>query len=240
MATYQTFLHKAEEVAAGTMAFYLEKPKDFAFKAGQTMDVRLLNPPETDGEGNTRTFSIASAPFEPELKFATRMRDTAFKRTLKILAPGAKLEIDGPYGSFTLPRDSTRPIVFLAGGIGITPFAAMARQAAHSQSGHRITLFYSNRRPEDAAFLSELQALAGSDPNFKLIATMTDIAKSKTAWSGETGYIDESLVKKYVLDLNAPIFYLAGPPAMVTAMKDLLFKTGVNEDNIRSEDFAGY
>ena len=76
-------LMRREEVAEGTMAFHFEKPPGFNFKAGQSADVTLTNPPDTDAEGNTRTFSIASPPFENELVFTTRMRDTAFKRSLK-------------------------------------------------------------------------------------------------------------------------------------------------------------
>src|ERR1700688_1019187 len=89
----QTFeLIRREEVAEGTMAFHFEKPSGFNFKAGQFADVTLTNPPETDAEGNTRTFSIASPPFENELVFTTRMRDTAFKRSLKNVPLATEVE----------------------------------------------------------------------------------------------------------------------------------------------------
>lgn len=83
IASYGSKLLSRVEVAEGTMAFHFEKPPHFDFKPGQSADVTLSNPPETDSEGNTRTFSIASSPFENQLMFATRMRDTAFKRSLK-------------------------------------------------------------------------------------------------------------------------------------------------------------
>src|SRR5262249_1543439 len=82
------------EVAEGTMAFHFEKPAKFDFKPGQSVDLTLLNPPETDSEGNVRTFSIASAPFEDQLMFATRMRDTAFKRSLKKVPLGTAVKMD--------------------------------------------------------------------------------------------------------------------------------------------------
>jgi len=100
---------------------------------------------------------------------ATRMRDTAFKRVLKTMPPGAEIKIEGPFGSMTLHRKSTRPAVMLAGGIGITPFRSMLCQAVKADAGPPLLLFYSNRRPEDAAFLAELQELALRCPRFTLV-----------------------------------------------------------------------
>src|ERR1043165_5212195 len=113
MPIYKTTLQKKEEVADGTMAFHFEKPGGFVFKAGQFGDFTLINPVETDTEGNTRGFSLASAPYEDSLMFATRMRDTAFKRVLKTIEPRMELTLDAPYGSFTLHNDASRPAVFL-------------------------------------------------------------------------------------------------------------------------------
>src|SRR5215472_1967123 len=124
-------LNCREQVAEGTMAFHFDKPNGFEFRAGQAIDVTLLDPPETDAEGDIRTFSIASPPFEERLMIATRMRDTAFKRALKSLPLGTAVKIDGPSGSLTLHKNSSKPAIFLAGGIGITPFLSILRQATH-------------------------------------------------------------------------------------------------------------
>ncbi len=128
------------------------------------MNVTLIDPPETDAEGNTRSFSIASAPFEEDLVFATRMRDTAFKRILKSLRLGSEVRISGAFGSFTLHTDASRPAVFLVGGIGITPFRSIILDATRSKLAHKMYLLYSNRRPEDAAFLDELQRIEQDNP----------------------------------------------------------------------------
>jgi ferredoxin-NADP reductase len=168
------------------------------------------------------------------------MRDTAFKRVLGTLTPGSEVKIEGPFGSMTLHRKTTRPAVFLAGGIGITPFRSMLCQAATSPEARRIFLFYSNRRPEDTAFLAELQELAQKRPGFALIPTMTNLVDSKTAWNGEEGYITRDMLAKHVSDLAEPIYYIAGPPALVMAMKDMLSEAGVDENDINSEDFSGY
>jgi len=126
---YESALRRRESVAEGTAAFYFEKPAGFAHQAGQNAVFILVDPPETDSQGPSRTFTIASAPHEPDLMIATRMRDTAFKRVLKSAVPGARVRIDGPGGVMVLHEDAARPAVFLAGGIGVTPFLSMARHA---------------------------------------------------------------------------------------------------------------
>jgi ferredoxin-NADP reductase len=233
-------LMRTEEIAEGTMAFHFTRPPGFEFRPGQSIDMTLVDPPETDGEGNTRAFSIASPPFENQLTVATRMRDSAFKRVLRNASPGLEVKIESPGGSFTLHKNATKPAVFLAGGIGITPFLSMARQAAKEKALQRLYLLYSNRRPEDAAFLDILQELEKSNPNFKLICTMTDMAKSMKEWKGETGIVDKEMLSRHLTSLQGPIYYIAGPPAMVVGVRKVLVDANVDEDDIRTEDFAGY
>lgn len=240
MANYTSKLIERKEIAEGTMAFRFDTPEGFTYKAGQYIETKLINPPETDAEGDDRTFSLASAPRELSLMIATRMRDTAFKRVLKTMPIGTEVSIEGPHGSFTLHNDAAKPAVFLAGGIGITPFMSMSLHAARESLPHQIFLFYSNRRPEDAAFLSELQGLEKENPNYHFIGTMTDMEKSKLPWSGRRGYIDEALLREHLGDTTKPIYYIAGPATMVAAMREVLLKTAVDEDNIRTEEFSGY
>src|SRR5579872_3295551 len=205
-AGFRTKLLSRGSVAEGTMAFHFAKPPGFSFKAGQAADLTLLNPPETDSEGNIRTFSIASPPFEDQLTFATRMRDTAFKRSLKVAPIGTEINIAAPSGSFTLHKNANKPAVFLGGGIGITPFLSIVRQADHDRLPHKLYLFYSNRRPEDAAFLDTLEALETTNPNFRLICTMTEMSKSKEEWNGETVLIDKEMMCKHLTGLQGPIY----------------------------------
>ncbi len=234
----RTRLLGSEEVAAGTRAFRFERPAGFAFEAGQNVLVTLIEPPEVDAHGPSRTFTLASAPHEPELLVATRMRDTAFKRVLAKAPPGTPVEIDGPNGFMVLHEDASRPAVFLAGGIGITPVLAMARDAAHRRLPHRIVLFYGNRRPEDAAFLDELSNI--QNPNYRLIAAMSEAEKSARPWSGERGFIDRAMLQRHLPDLRGPVYYFAGPPAMAMAMQAMLSEAGVGDDDMRSEEFYGY
>ncbi len=229
-----------QEVAERTAAFHFEKPSNWSFKAGQFLDLTLLDPPEIDAEGNTRTFSIASSPGEATLMVATRMRDTAFKRVLSTMPVGSAVKIEGPSGDLTLHNDAKRTAVFLAGGIGITPFRSIVFHAAEKKLAHRILLFYSNRSPEDAPFLDELQALGKANPNYTLIASMTEMTKSHGSWKGETGQIDKAMLSRYLKDAVSPIYYVAGPPEMVKGLHTMINAAGVDDDDIRAEEFAGY
>lgn len=240
MATQIVKLMRMEEIAEGTMAFHFTRPPGFEFRPGQSIDMTLIDPPETDGEGNTRALSIASPPFEDHLTVATRMRDSAFKRVLRNAPPGLEVKIESPGGSFTLHKNATKPAVLLAGGIGITPFLSMVRQAAKDKPSRLLYLFYSNRRSEDAPFLDLLGRLPAENTNFRFIPTMTGMAKSHRQWTGETGVINKEMLLRYVPQPVEPIYYIAGPPAMVTAMRKMVVSAGVDEDDIRTEEFSGY
>lgn len=240
MPIYKVKLKCKQEIAAGTMAFHFEKPAGVFYKAGQSADCTLINPAETDAEGNTRVFSLASAPYEDDLIVATRMRDTAFKRVLKTMEPGTELTLDAPYGSFTLHNNASVPAVFLTGGIGVTPVRSIVLQAIHDNVPHQILVFYSNSRPEDAAFLDDLMKSHATNPNYTFVGTMTQMEKSSREWHGESGFISKAMLLKYIVDLTLPIYYIDGPPAMVTAMRKLLSEAGVDDDNIRTEEFSGY
>lgn len=227
------------DVAQGTTSFYFEKPQGFNYTAGQYINLKLLNAIETDEKGDRRFFSLASAPYQDKLMITSRMRDTAFKRTLSKMQIGEKIDLFGPYGSLVLEQSSD-PVVFLVGGIGITPFLSMILQATHDNLPNKIYLFYSNRRPEDTAFLEELDTCKDKNPNFTLIATMTDMEKSEKSWNGDTGYITKQMLEKYLEDLEQFIYYSAGPPVMVATMKKLLIDAGIDEAKIKTEDFSGY
>ncbi len=244
-ASFEVALKAKKQIAEGTMAFTFEKPEKFKFRAGQHIRMTLIDPPETDGEGNSRFFSVASTPQDKDLVFAMRMRDTAFKRTLGRMQIGDKVLIQiligVPHGAFALHDDAVKsPTVFIVGGIGIVPAYSMIKDATERKLPHKMVLFYSNRRPEDAAYLAELEKLAKQNPNFKLIAIVTEPEKAAKVWRGETGHVDSSLLKKYADDLQSTIYYVSGLPDMVSTMQTLLADLGVNKDNVQAEEFTGF
>ena len=237
---FMTKLKNRKEVAEQTMAFQFDKPSAWTFKAGQFIDITLPNPPENDSEGNKRGFSIASGPKEDFIMVATRLRNTAFKRSLAKVPLGTEVEIEGPFGNLVLHNNASRPAVLLAGGIGITPFRSILVQAAADRLPHRIFLLYSNRRPEDAPFLDELRTVQKKNPNFRMIATMTEMEKSHRPWDGERGLINVGMLSKHLKDVKNAIYYIAGPPSLVKDVHSTLNSFGIDDDDIRTEEFTGY
>jgi len=209
--TYQVRMKTRHQVAADTLAVYFERPTSFSFTAGQFIDVMLLDPPELDSQGTTRAFTLASAPCEDDLMIATRLRDSAFKRVWSRAPLETLVNIEGPFGTFTLPDTMPQPLVFLAGGIGITPFRSMLIQAVHDQRPNRMVLCYANRRPEDAAFLEELQRLQQTIPHFTFVPTMTNLQHSQREWTGETEYCDPTMLRKYITNLEETHYYVVPP-----------------------------
>lgn len=236
---YKTRLKHKQECSDGAMAFYFEKPDGFEFQAGQYVDITLINPSEIDAEGSIRSFSLASSPADGHLLIVTRIRDTAFKRVLQNLPVYTEVELEGPFGSFTLHKDPSKAAVFLAGGIGIAPFSSMILNAEKEGLQHQFYLFYANQRLESAAFLKHLQELEKKALNFRFIPTMTGNGGTHL-WSGETGFIGPEMLSRYLPKLQGPIYYLAGSPRHVEAMRKMLEFSGVDAGDVRSEDFVGY
>lgn len=233
-------LAERAEIAANTMAYRFEKPANWNFKAGQFIDLTLIQPPETDTEGNTRTFSLASAPSEPTILVVTRSRDSAFKRVLSGLPIGTSVQIEGPFGDLTLHNNVSRPAVFLTGGIGITPVRSILLRATRERLAHRIYLFYANRRPEDAPFLDEMRTLERENPNLTFVPTMTQPAGSRIRWDGETGHISYEMILRHMNDSEQAIYYITGPAGMVSGLHKMLNDAKIDDDDIRLEEFSGY
>ncbi|MFQ8433656.1 ferredoxin--NADP reductase [Amaricoccus sp. W119] len=208
-ATHATRLAAREELADGTMVIRLDKPEGFRFQPGQAVYLSVPDPLEKpDGRGKVRVFSIASAPRDPMLEIVTRQTGSSFKRTLAAAEIGAPLRIEGPYGDLALRGDTERPAVFLAGGIGITPFLSMLRDAARQGLSRRMVLFYGNRTPESAAFLPELRALERRDPRFTLITTFTEGVADPRAGATEQGRISAAMLSKYLDDPATAVFQI--------------------------------
>src|SRR5882724_3527375 len=235
MTKVTLILREKKEIAEGTMAFYFGVDgQPFVFEPGQCVRITLLDPMYKDKKGNARDFSIASSPGEPSLMIATRMTGSAFKRSLADLPVGSSVRVNGPYGEFLHDVDPVRPAVLLAGGIGITPFRSMIKHAIEQHSLQRLTLVYCNRTPDDAAFLDELQDWEKENPNFRLIATMTQPQNPGKTWTERTGYIGARFVKDQLCEQTPSVYCVAGPPRFVSAVTEVLAIAGVNESEIRT------
>lgn len=241
MPRFASRLIERHEVADGTLAFAFERPAGFNFRAGQFLTLILPEPLYSDERGNRRTFSIASPPQETGfLQIATRMTGSALKRSLAEMPLGTPVSIFGPAGYFTLHADAAVPAVFLAGGIGITPFRSMVLDAISRQLSHQITLIYSNRAPEGAAFYEELARVAEKEANLRYVPTMTQADGSRLPWNGERRFVDAQFLRDYIVDMTGPIFYVAGPPGLVAAVGKTVLDAGADPAHLRSEEFEGY
>lgn len=231
-----TTLLGRDVVADGTIALRFAKPAGFTHQAGQHIALSLPDQGWNDARGLTRTLTLASAPEDADLVVATRLGGSAFKRAAQALAVGATAQISRPRGELILEEGVDRPVVCLAGGVGVTPFRAMIRHAALAGRPHRITLFYACRRPADAAFLDELRGFAEAGGRFRLVAT---VSEPTPEWRGETGPVSREMLARHLGDAPGAIYYLAGPPALTKALREILAGAGVAARDIRAEDFSG-
>jgi ferredoxin-NADP reductase len=232
-------IKEKREVAAGTLLVVFDLlGREVEFRPGQYFWVTLLDPPYDDEKGPRRHISVVTSPNESGLLgLCTRLRDSAFKRSLAELPVGAEVEVEEPKGDFVLPDATDLPYVFIAGGIGITVFRSMLRYIAEEHLPHEVTLVYSNRDRESTAFLEELLELESAHKNIHLVLTMTDDA----SWEGEKRRIGPELLREHLgRDLDGFRYLLAGPPAMVEAVAAQLRAAGIIDGQIRPERFSGY
>lgn len=226
-----------KEVAQGTMQVTFKVDEPFTFKAGQYCFVTIKNLKYPDERGNRRHFSIVNSPNEKGIiTFATRITSSGFKKTLQELPVGSEVELGPIAGAFVLPEDTNKPLVFIAGGIGITPFMSMLRYLKENDNPYKITLVYSNRDQSSTAFLGELQNFKSDLIGFKLILTMTEDPN----WQGEKRKIDANFIKEYFSNVNENYYMVVGPPPMVEAVQNSLTEAGVLVENLKIEKFTGY
>jgi len=235
----QARIKEKREIAKGTLLVTFDLlGEKVDFKPGQYFFVTLPDVGHQDDKGLRRHITVVTSPSEKGvLGLATRMRDSAFKRSLRELPVGAVVEVEHPKGKFALPEDTSRPLVFVAGGIGITVFRSMLLHIREERLPYRVTLIYSNRDRESTAFLDELRELEREIPDSRLILTMTQ----DPGWEGETRKVDAQFLKNYLGEnLNQYMFLVAGPPAMAEGVQKALEEAGVRQENVIAERYSGY
>lgn len=233
------FIHR-EQVAADAWNNVFEKPENFVYEPGQFLEVDLKHA-DQDDRGETRWFTMSSSPTESQIMITTRHVDKAssFKNAFFNLKAGDSLEAKGPMGDFTLPQDPKTELVWIAGGIGVTPFRSQMKFLVDNQElDRKITLIYSNRTQADVAF-SQLWAKANNEmPYFTFVQTLVD--EVPKGWGGETGLVDEAMIKRAVKDIANKHFYVSGPEPMVQAFHEKLIGMGIPEDHLHQDEFPGY
>jgi ferredoxin-NADP reductase/nitrite reductase/ring-hydroxylating ferredoxin subunit len=210
-------------------------------------DIEVYNDPK----GPIRHFTISSSPTENFIMFSTRIRDSPYKTRLSALEEGAKVKVRGPEGQFVLHQDYSKTVVFLSGGIGVTPFRSMIKYATDKLLPLRIIMFDSNRNRSNILFKKEFDECMNLNKNLKIVYTISEedqheqqsSSSARDDWKGEYGRINKAMILKYVDTnlLNNSIFYICGPPSMLNAMQTLLQEElEIPKDKIKVEEFTGY
>lgn len=202
------------------------------FKPGQYMMIEL----DTGDDENVHPLSIASSPTEDFLLFSTKISQSSFKQKFNSLQIGDKVKLKGPMGIFVL-NENAKEVIFLGGGIGITPFRDMIKYASDKKLPMKLTLLYSNKTPNDIVYKDEWPVFEEENPNLKVVNTITDDASS---WNWKRGRINEQMIREFCNDINNALFYICGPPGMVDGLSNLLKTMNVPQSNVKIEKFAGY
>ena len=226
MTTLSLLEKKPEQGDASSLIFKTDHP--ISWKPGQFFHYILPHTP-VDDRGTERWFTISSSPYDGNIMITTRFvagRQSSFKKSLHDLALGDTIAADGPEGDFTLD-DLSQDYIFIAGGIGVTPFRAILRQLDHDGAKVKVKLLYANR-DDNFVFKDELTELAQRNSNLQ-ISYFVDPSK-----------IDEAAIRNTAPDLQVPIYYISGPEPMVDSYKSLLTSMGVAADKIKTDHFPGY
>lgn len=237
---FQIKLLKKIKISKDTYSFYFERPAEFEFLPGNFLRL-TLSIPHPDERGVSRFFSIASSPTEKDyIMISARIIKSSYKKTLLDITDGSQVSTSAPYGRFIFDKEDRTTHIFLAGGIGVTPFRSMIRYASDLNVNIRIIVLESFRTPEDIIFHDEFAEIAKNRAWFTFVETITRPEDSNQQWTGTVGRIDTNMIKKYVEDIASSKFYIAGPPQMVNDLKEVVLTLQPDGSKIITEIFTGY
>lgn len=228
---YPTRVTKVVRWSEHTVSVRFERPEGFSYLPGQYMFITLTR----GGEKLIRHLTISSSPTEPLLEVTKELTGHPFAEALAALVPGDEATIRGPYGAFTFAEDAD--VVFISGGIGVTPLRSMARYATDTGLLTRITLLYSARSEEDVLFGPDFEEMEQQNPRLSVRITLT---RPGPEWTGRVGRIDRAFIENAVPDRRGRVFFISGPAVMVDAMTAILKEIEVPDERIRREYFPGY
>lgn len=228
------------KIAPDMLDFLFSQQKKLAFLPGQYMEWTLphKNP---DSRGNRRYFTIASSPTEDTLRLGVKFypNGSSYKKSMATIDATTQLVGAQLSGDFILPKNTNQKLVFIAGGIGITPFRSMIKYLIDTKQKRPITLFYANKTVDEIVYVDVFNQ-AQEELGIHTIYTLTDQAKLPANWRGRVGRIDANMVTQEVPDFMKRTFYLSGPHKMVTAYKETLRSMGVPNKQIKIDFFPGF
>lgn len=238
-ARYQfEFIERRQETPTTASFRFSTEGTRFVYRSNQA--VRVILPGVRDPWGPARTFSLSSSPSEEGVaQISVKLTDSPYKTALNALEPGSRVVALGPVGD--LLYDRSRDSLFIAGGIGVSPFRGMIRYAYDLGEHPKIVLLYSARTAEEFAFKSEIDKLSEADPKIEVRYTITRPKESRQLWEGRVGRFDETTIRAGLKNLHHPKVFVVGTPEMALATLDLLrLRMGVVEDDLEYEFFRGY
>lgn len=232
-------LQRKIRLSRDTFDFAFGTPSSLQFEAGQYMEWTLAHP-RADSRGNRRFFTLASSPTEPSVHLGVKFyeKGSSFKKALSTLNENTAILAGHVAGEFTLPMDPDKKLVFVAGGIGITPFRSMLKYLIDTKQQRDVVVFYANRTVEDIVYQNVLDE-ANRQLGVPMIYTLTDETSVPRNWTGHVGRIDETLIAQVVPDFRERLFYLSGPPQMVRGQERMLKRMGVRRRQIKKDFFPG-
>lgn len=224
----------AEDIAQNIKTFWFKPERKIHYTAGQFTEVYLPHD-HPDDRGVRRWFTISSSPTDDMVSITTRFfgdKASTFKKTLFSMKPGTQLKLADAMGDFVLPKDTSTPIVFVAGGIGVTPMHSMVKWLLDTGEHRTIHLIYAVNKLEDMAF----------EPLFREYGLeLTTVVKEPPAnYKGESGMLDADRILKLSEKDNQPLIYLSGPEPMIEALEKGLKEKGVAKNRIVTDFFPGY
>jgi ferredoxin-NADP reductase len=233
---------KKEQLTKDTYTFYFKRTgEERDFIPGQYYEIKL-DIPNADERGDSRVFTISSSPTDKEfITITTRIIQSSFKLRLNKLQPEEIVQFNGPWDDLNFDENDNSPHVFLAGGIGVTPYHSIVKYAEDKNINTSMTLLVSWKNYDEMVFDDFFRAANDKLSNFSYVPTLTEENEmSADVWDGERGRINEEMIRKYVHDIPNSKYFFAGPPAMVKALKETVQGMGVPNEKIIAEEFEGY
>ncbi|MCX6755445.1 MAG: RnfABCDGE type electron transport complex subunit D [Candidatus Nomurabacteria bacterium] len=227
------------QVATDTFDFIFTKDQDFSFKPGQYMEWTLKHR-DPDSRGNRRYFTLASSPTEQDIHLGVKFypEPSSFKNHLLALPVGGEIIVAQKSGDFVLPKEKGFGLVFIAGGIGVTPFRSMVQYLIDKKEKRNITVLYSNKKVSDIAY-KDVFDRAQKELGIKTVYSITDKGEILTE-NMQAGFINAQVIAKEIPNYLNKIYYISGPHSMVDAFENTLKSMGVPSSNIKIDFFPGF
>ena len=233
-------LKEAIQVTPDTAEFIFDTDEPFYFKPGQYLEWTLGHK-KVDSRGNRRYFTIASSPTEKELRLGVKFypKPSSFKKALAYMSEGDTIIASQLSGDFVLPRNKKKKLVFIAGGIGVTPFRSMIKYLIDTKQKRDIVLIYANKTEADIVY-KDIFNLATAAFNLKIVYVIDGLKDKTLKWTGRTGYVDAKMIQDEIKDFRERTFYISGPPSMVSGTEKVIRNLGLNDNHIKTDFFPGF